>query len=84
MCKVELRCKVADTDFDLGGNAGIYPNAIWRLVWVLDDEVLRTERVRIPGFYDQVRPYSPAEQEVVDALPAVDEQLKRVRGLKRR
>jgi acetylornithine deacetylase/succinyl-diaminopimelate desuccinylase-like protein len=83
MCKVELRCKVADTDTH-SAYAGIYPNAIWRLIWALTTIKGPDERVRIPGFYDQVRPYSPAEQKVVDALPAVDgDQLKRVRGLKR-
>src|SRR6185312_2447577 len=81
MCKVELRCKVADTDSH-SAYAGIYPNAIWRLVWALSTIKGPDERVRIPGFYDQVRPYSPAEQKVVDALPPVDgEGLKRVRGL---
>lgn len=83
MCKVELRCKVANTDSH-SAYAGIYPNAVWRLVWALSTIKDPDDRVLIPGFYDQVRPYTEAEQRVIDALPPVDgEELKRVRGLKR-
>jgi acetylornithine deacetylase/succinyl-diaminopimelate desuccinylase-like protein len=83
MCKVELRCKVAAVDSH-SAYAGIYPNAIWRLVWALSTLKDADDRILIPGFYDSIRPYSDDEMRVVNALPLVDgEKLKRVRGLKR-
>ena len=81
MCKVELRARVADIDSH-SAYAGVYPNAVWRLVWALATLKDQNERVLIPGFYDAVRPFSPTEQKVVDALPPIDgEGLKKVRGL---
>lgn len=83
MCKVELRCKVAAVDSH-SAYAGIYPNAIWRLVWALSTLKDADDKILIPGFYDSIRPYSDDEMRVVNALPLVDgEELKRVRGLKR-
>ncbi|HVA37022.1 MAG TPA: M20/M25/M40 family metallo-hydrolase [Candidatus Dormibacteraeota bacterium] len=83
MCYVELSCKVASVDSH-SAYAGIYPNAIWRLVWALSAIKGPDERVRIPGFYDDVRPLDAAESQIVDQLPPIDgEGLKRVRGLRR-
>lgn len=82
MCKVELRCRVADVDSH-SSYAGLYPNAIWRLAWALSTIKDRNERILIPGFYDRVRPLSTAEADLVARLPAMDgAHLKRVRGLK--
>jgi acetylornithine deacetylase/succinyl-diaminopimelate desuccinylase-like protein len=83
MCKVELLCRVAATDSH-SAYAGIYPNAAWRLTWALATIKGRDERVLIPGFYDTVRPLSPAEEAMVARLPPMDgAELQRVRGLRR-
>ena len=83
MCKVEFRARVAAVDSH-SAYAGVYPNAIWRLVWALATLKDQNERVLIPGFYDAIRPYSPSEQRVVDALPPLSgENLRQVRGIDR-
>jgi acetylornithine deacetylase/succinyl-diaminopimelate desuccinylase-like protein len=53
------------------------PNPAAELVRLLAS--LRDEegRILIPGFYDDVRPLNAAEQAAVDAMPAVEEGLKR-------
>lgn len=83
MCKIELRCRVADTDSH-SAYAGLYPNAAWRLVWALSTLKGPDERVLVPGFYEMVRPLNAAEAEMVGRLPARDgASLKQVRGLRR-
>lgn len=82
MCKLELRCKVASTDSH-SAYAGVYPNAVWRLVWALASMKGPDERVTVPGFYDAVRPLTAAEQEIVARLPATDgARLKQQRGVR--
>ena len=83
MCKLELRCKVADVDSH-SSYAGLYPSAVWRLVWALSTLKDDAERILVSGFYDRVRPLSPEERALVERLPPTDgDHLRRVRGLKR-
>lgn len=83
MCKIELRCRVADVDSH-SAYAGIYPNAVWRLVWALATIKGPDGRVTVPGFYDSVRPLDAAEQAIVDRLPPTDgARLRQTRGLAR-
>lgn len=83
MCKLELRCRVAATDSH-SAYAGIYPNAVWRLVWALASLKGPDERVTVPGFYDSVRPLAPEEQAIVARLPVTDgARLKQQRGARR-
>ncbi len=64
------------------GNAHILPNAAWRLVRVLDTlKDPNTERVRIPGFYDQAKPPSETDLELLKALPAHEALRKEVYGV---
>lgn len=82
-CKVELRCRVADIDSH-SAYAGVYPSAVWRLVWALASIKSEDEMVHLDSFYDSVRPLSLAEEEMVRALPAVDgAELRRIRGIRR-
>jgi acetylornithine deacetylase/succinyl-diaminopimelate desuccinylase-like protein len=45
------------------------PNAAWRLVWALSTLKGVDERVRIPGFYDRVRPPTEAERDALARMP---------------
>lgn len=83
MCKLELRCRVAATDSH-SAYAGVYPNAVWRLIWVLATLKGPDERVTVPGFYDAVRPLTADEQAIVARLPVTDgARLKQQRGVRR-
>ena len=68
MCYVELRVRGAADD-QHSSVATSVPNAAWRLVWALNSLKGLDERVRIPGFYDRVRPPTDAEREALDRIP---------------
>jgi acetylornithine deacetylase/succinyl-diaminopimelate desuccinylase-like protein len=59
------------------------PNAAWRLVWALSTLKGPDNRVRIPGFYDQVRELTPLEKEAVAAIPCDETALLDYFGLDR-
>ncbi len=52
---VELRVRSLGRDLH-SANAAIAESAVWHLVWALNSLKGRDERIRIPGFYDDVRP----------------------------
>ncbi len=52
---VELRAQGASRDLH-SANAAIIESPVWRLVWALNSLKGPDERIRIPGFYDDVRP----------------------------
>jgi acetylornithine deacetylase/succinyl-diaminopimelate desuccinylase-like protein len=54
---VELACRTAHADFPSRMTA--LPNAAWRIVWAVASLKGPDERVRVPGFYDGVRPITP-------------------------
>lgn len=54
------------------GNAHILPNAAWRLLRALATLKDPDERILIPGFYDRVKPPTPLDLELLDALPDRD------------
>jgi acetylornithine deacetylase/succinyl-diaminopimelate desuccinylase-like protein len=68
MCYVELSVRGAVED-QHSSVATSVPNAAWRLVWALSSLKGPDERVRIPGFYDRVRPPSPAELAALERIP---------------
>ncbi len=78
---VELSVKVMDRDAHSGQGHWL-PNAAWRLVWALNSLKGPDERVRIPGFYDNVKPTTPRERELLLALPPRDEHYRRNLGVK--
>lgn len=57
---VELVCRTANADYPSRITA--LPNAAWRLTWALASIKGPDERVRLPGFYDRVRPITEAEE----------------------
>jgi acetylornithine deacetylase/succinyl-diaminopimelate desuccinylase-like protein len=52
---VELRVRKVDRDLH-SASAAIVESAAWRLIWALSSLKGPDERIRIPGFYDDVRP----------------------------
>ncbi len=71
ICYVELSVETASQDVHSGLGGSIFPNAAWRLVWALNSLKGPDERVRIPGFYDPVRPPTDRDRELMEALPEV-------------
>ncbi|RME61538.1 MAG: M20/M25/M40 family metallo-hydrolase, partial [Caldilineae bacterium] len=63
---VELRAYGANTDLH-SSRAAIVPNPAWRLIWALSTLKHPDERVAIDGFYEDVRPPTPREQELLAA-----------------
>ncbi|HXF61831.1 MAG TPA: M20/M25/M40 family metallo-hydrolase [Caldilineaceae bacterium] len=51
------------------GAAHILPNAAWRLLRALESIKGPDERIRIPGFYDRVRPPSPHDLDLLARQP---------------
>ncbi len=69
---VVLEVETAKSDV----HSGIYshvPNAAWRLTWALASLKDPAERILIKGFYDDVRPPSDAQLELLEQLPDSEE-----------
>ena len=82
ICYVELNVESLETDVHSGIGGSIFPNAAWRLVWALSTLKGPDERIRIPGFYDDVKEPSIRDRELMEALPDVAEEYKRRYGVK--
>ena len=59
------------------GWAHALPNAAWRLLRALETLKGTDERIRIAGFYDDVRDPTPAQEELLRAMPDEDEDYRR-------
>jgi len=81
ICYVELSVETAKTDAHSGLGGSIFPNAAWRLVWALSTLKGPDERIRIPGFYDTVRPPSPRDRQLMEDLPEVSHEYKQRYGV---
>jgi acetylornithine deacetylase/succinyl-diaminopimelate desuccinylase-like protein len=81
ICYVELSAETATSDAHSGIGGSIFPNAAWRLVWALNSLKGPDERVRIPGFYDSVKPPSERERKLMEDLPEVAKEYKQRYGL---
>src|SRR5512138_2447174 len=81
ICYVELSIDLLSTDVHSGLGGSIFPNAAWRLVWALNSLKGPDERIRIPGFYDSVRPPSQRDMELMEAMPEVSEEYRTRYGL---
>jgi acetylornithine deacetylase/succinyl-diaminopimelate desuccinylase-like protein len=82
ICYVELSAETASTDAHSGLGGSIFPNAAWRLVWALNSLKGPDEHIRIPGFYDAVRPPSGRDRELMEALPEVAGEYQQRYGVK--
>lgn len=67
--KFTLRAKGASYVTHSGNWGGVTPNPAWRLVHLLSTMKAPDGRVLIDGFYDDVRPFTPEENALLDALP---------------
>jgi acetylornithine deacetylase/succinyl-diaminopimelate desuccinylase-like protein len=69
ICYVELSVETAKIDVHSGLGGSIFPNAAWRLVWALNSLKGPDERIMIPGHYDNVKPPSERDIQLMEALP---------------
>jgi acetylornithine deacetylase/succinyl-diaminopimelate desuccinylase-like protein len=81
ICYVELRIKTANQDVHSGLGGSIFPNAAWRMVWALESLKGPDEHIRIDGFYDDVKPVSAHNRELMAKLPDSAEEYKNRYGL---
>jgi acetylornithine deacetylase/succinyl-diaminopimelate desuccinylase-like protein len=82
ICYVELSVECLSTDAHSGLGGSIFPNAAWRLVWALNSLKGPDERIRIPGFYDDIQPPNARDMEYMRALPEVAEEYQKQYGVK--
>lgn len=82
ICYVELSVETASMDVHSGTGGSIFPNAAWRLVWALNSLKGPDEHIRIPGFYDDVKPPSERDRQLMAALPDVAEDYHQRYGVK--
>ena len=60
------------------GMAHVLPSAAWRLVWAAAALKGEDERIKIPGFYDKVRPPSAVDRQLCAAATDAEEQMREV------
>jgi acetylornithine deacetylase/succinyl-diaminopimelate desuccinylase-like protein len=82
ICYVELSVTSLSTDVHSGLGGSILPNAAWRLVWALNTLKGEDERIRIPGFYDDVVPPTDRDREFMEKLPDPSDEYKSRYGAK--
>jgi len=70
----ELSVELLAQDVHSGLGGSIFPNAAWRLVWALNTLKEPDGRIRLPGFYEPIQPYSARDRELFAALPPVVEE----------
>ena len=83
ICYVELSVTSLGTDVHSGIGGSIFPNAAWRLTWALSTLKGVDERIRIPGFYDDVVQPTDRDREFMSKLPDPAEDYKTRFGVKK-
>jgi acetylornithine deacetylase/succinyl-diaminopimelate desuccinylase-like protein len=81
ICYVELSIETASQDSHSGLSGSIFHNAAWRLVWALRTIKGSDERIRIPGFYDNIVPPAARDRELLAKLPPMMDELRARYGL---
>nr|NIV73626.1 M20/M25/M40 family metallo-hydrolase [Gammaproteobacteria bacterium] len=79
---VELRARGAGRDLH-SALAAVVGSPAWRLTWALNTLKGPDERVRIPGFYDDVRPISSAQRRALAAWDYPEEEARALYGVDR-
>ncbi|MBO9312934.1 MAG: dipeptidase [Chloroflexus sp.] len=80
-CGVQIDVYGPKMDLHSGMYGGVVQNPIHALVQILDSMRSDDGMITIPGFYDQVRPLSPADRERIAAIPFSEEKLKAALGV---
>ncbi len=78
---VQLTVRTMSLDAHSGG-AHMLPSAAWRLVRVLDSLKGPDERIRIPGFYDSALPPSALDEQLFEAMPDPEAELRAEYGVR--
>lgn len=78
---VEFRAKCAKRDIH-SSNAPLVPNPAWRLVWLLSMLKGPDEKIKIPGWYDEVIPPTETEIRLLKEAPFNEKASKEELGLK--
>jgi len=78
---VELRVRTMSRDAH-SGSAHNMPNAAWRLLQALATIKGDDGRIRIPGFYDALRPPSAAERRLLEEMPSDEDFTRRHYGVR--
>jgi len=78
---VELSLSTMSKDAHSGG-ADVLPSAAWRLVRVLESLKGADERIKIAGFYDDVRGPSDLDREILDVMPDYEATMRETFGVK--
>lgn len=76
----ELRDEVSSSDMH-SSNAAIAPNSAWNIILALG-RLYDGRTVKIPGFYDKVRPLTETEKRIVSEYPFSKEEFMESFGLK--
>lgn len=82
LCYVELSVETANQDVHSGLGGSIFPNAAWRLVWALNTLKSPDETIRLPGFYEKVRPPSERDLQLFELMPETAEEYRNRYGIK--
>jgi acetylornithine deacetylase/succinyl-diaminopimelate desuccinylase-like protein len=82
ICYVELSVETALIDVHSGLGGSIFPNAAWRLTWALSTLKGPDERIRIPGWYDDIVPPTARDRELMSAQPDLAQEYKGRYGVK--
>jgi acetylornithine deacetylase/succinyl-diaminopimelate desuccinylase-like protein len=82
ICYVELSVETAAIDVHSGIGGSIFPNAAWRLVWALNTLKGPDEKIRIPGWYDDIVPPTARDRELFEAQPDPANEYKTRYGVK--
>jgi len=78
---VELRARGPKRDVH-SSRAPLVPNPAWRLVWLLSTLKGPDEKIKIPGWYDEVVPPTETEMHLLEEAPFDEEADKEELGLK--
>jgi len=77
---VEFSVQLMTMDAHSGG-AHIFPSSVWRLIRALVSIKDEHERILIPGFYDQVKPPTEHDLQLLDAQPDHEARMREMLGI---